>query len=221
MINYCVGNVGHKRNYFRSQKDESIVSIDNDEVLSTFMLDKKLYFIIGDIPFANMSIYQYISYFRALTINIPLKKAQIKKELKNIAFNRAISCYMKNLSVVEYRLVNLAAKLQPTTKTIYINFDGVEFNNKNKMLINRYLKHLSKKFEIFVSVSDYRFVSLKGNVLNFTENTIENNNAMMKNKVITKGKLKRKLSRAGMSLNLPPYKKVVLCDTLTPCEIKA
>ena len=67
MIVYCLGDAKAKRAAFRAA-DGGInsMSIDNDEILTVLKNDGKTYFAVGDIPFADMSVSEFVAYSKSL-----------------------------------------------------------------------------------------------------------------------------------------------------------
>ncbi len=211
MVTYCIGNIAAKRRAFRAQSSDSAVCADNDEVLATFTLGGKLYVVTGTVPFSNTRLGQFIAYSRALKSHLPLKLDTIKEMLKSAGIKKNVCAKMGTLDVIDYRAASLAAKLDITTKTVYVNFDGLRFTRRNSKKIARYLRIWSKTYSVFVSVSDSRFIPRKAHVLNYTQNGVEEKRRKVSCRPTTRSSVRRRLRRAGMEMNLPQVKSIVVC----------
>jgi hypothetical protein len=156
MITYCVGDTAMKRKDFR-EKREGKLSLDNDEVLGVVKGDDGVYFAVGVIPFANMSVYEFVAYSRSLCFD-KCSNREIKYYSKLFGFSLPLKRKMKSLSVVKYRTAQFLAGFSPQVKEIYMNFDGLEYTHKNAKELVALLKKASRFYEVFVSVSDSRFI---------------------------------------------------------------
>lgn len=212
MVTYCTGSITAKRRAFRNESGEETVNVDNDEVLATFTLNKKLYVVVGTVPFSNMTVQQFVASSRALRTNLPLKRSALKELLVKVGVRRRLGRRMGSLMPAEYRAVCLAAKLEITTKNIYVNYDGLEYSRRNRKVLSRFLKIWGKTYNVFAAVSDTRFIPKKAAVLRYTENGIEQKRKTERNKTVSTAALKRRLRRAGMDMNIPFIKTVVVCD---------
>ncbi len=212
MITYCIGDIAAKRRAFRAQSAESSVCADNDEVLATFTLDGKLYVVTGTVPFSNTRLGQFIAYSRALRSNLPLRLDAIKGMLKSAGIKKNVCAKMGTLDIIDYRAASLAAKLDITTKTVFVNFDGLRFTRRNSKKLNRYLQIWGKNYAVFVAVSDSRFIPRKAAVLNYTKTGVEEKRRKVSSRVAARSAVKRKLRRAGMEMNLLQVKRIVVCE---------
>ena len=212
MVTYCTGNIAAKRRDFRSKQSEDTISVDNDEVLATFTLNKKLYVVVGTTPFSNTRLGQFIAYSRALKSRLPLRLETIKSMLKCAGVRKSICAKMGSLDSIDYRAARLVSQIDITTKTIYVNFDGLEYTHKNAKKVNRYLRVWGKSYDVFVAVSDSRFIPQKAAVINYTKTGTEEKRLKTRNRTVSTATLKRRLKRAGMDMNIPQIKTVVVCD---------
>lgn len=156
MVIYCVGDTAMKRKDFREKRDGKL-SLDNDEVIGVVKDDGGVYFAVGAIPFANMSVYEFVAYSRSLCFD-KCSNREIKYYSKLFGFSLALYKKMRTLSVVKYRSAQFLAGFSPQVKEIYMNFDGLEYTRKNAKELAVLLKKVSKFYEVFVSVSDSRFI---------------------------------------------------------------
>lgn len=212
MVTYCTGNISAKRRVFRTQSSEDTVSVDNDEVLATFTLNKKLYVVVGTTPFSNTRLGQFIAYSRALKSSLPLKLDTIKDMLKRAGIKKSVCVKMGFLDNIDYRAASLVGKLDITTKTIYVNFDGLEYSRGNSRKMNRYLRIWGKSYNVFAAVSDTRFIPPKSTVLHYSQAGTEGKRIKSSSRSVSLATLKRRLRKAGMEMNIPEIKTVIVCD---------
>ena len=212
MVTYCTGNIAAKRRHFKAQSSESAVSVDNDEVLATFTLNKKVYLVVGTTPFSNTRLGQFIAYSRALKSSLPLKLDTIKAMLKRAGVRKSVCVKMGALDSIDYRAASIASKLDITTKTVYVNFDGLEYSRRNSKRMNRYLRIWGKDYTVFAAVSDTRFIPKKSTVLHYTQTGVEEKRIKSSSRTVTTATLKRRLRRAGMEMKIPEIKTVIVCD---------
>ncbi len=156
MVIYCVGDTAMKRKDFREKRDGKL-SLDNEEVLGVVKDGGAVYFAVGAIPFANMSVYEFVSYSRSLCFD-KCSNREIRYYSKLFGFSLKLYKKMRRLSVVKFRAAQFLAGFSPQVKEIYMNFDGLEYTRKNAKELASLLKKASKFYEVFVSVSDSRFI---------------------------------------------------------------
>lgn len=157
MVTFCVGNVGLKRRAFL-KAETGTVCADNDDVLLSFRLSGKLYCALGAIPFADLTVREYMAYTRALRDPKPLSTNEIRFLLRSAGFRRPLHTRLKRLSRVEYRHLNLAARLEIDTHTVRLNFDGLPYSAANRRRMLTLLKALDGRFDCRVAVTDTRFI---------------------------------------------------------------
>lgn len=216
MITYCLGDIKAKRAAFRSMEGQNgMLSVDNDEILTTVSSEGKTYFAIGDMPFKDMGIAEYIAYSRSLINAQPVRDRETAYYAKLFGLKRPIYKKLKNLSVTDYRKVQFLAKYDLSVREIYINFDGIEYSRAHKNSILRFTGKLKKYFNIFLAVSDYRLIP-KGFSLRYYDKDGGKTDIALKSYQLVKGK-KRKfiniLKQKKLSLGeLNLHKVVVTSD---------
>lgn len=213
-VNYCVGDINSKRRAFRSIRDDETVMLDNEEVVVTFALSNKLYCVIGELPYANMSVAQYISYSKALLNRRPLNDVEVKRALKEVKCHLPIHSLIGDLNRIQFRYVMLAARLGLNTKRIFINFDGLEYSSLIKYKLSKLVKRIGKNYEVFVSVSDYRLLPVRARLLSYSKSgeIIEvTKAARQKSTQPSRRSVYRLLKKRGLCLKLGSIKKVVTC----------
>lgn len=167
-VYYCVGNIGVKRKDFRSPRENSICA-DNDDVLSYFSLSGKLYCLLSSLPFSDMLVRDYIAYQRALQRCKPFSDKEIKYLMKAVGCKLGLYRRIGTLSRVQFRHVQLAAKWSIDTKTLYVNLDGLHYCRKNAVQVRKMLDSLKENFEVYVALSDSRFVPKGSHIIEYSQ----------------------------------------------------
>ncbi len=160
MVTYCVGDIVAKRRAFRKKCDGDTVSLDNDDVIADVKANDETCFLIGELPFADFSIADYVRYARANLTQLALGKVAIKNLLRLAGYKGSMFRCIKRLSRVDYRKIQLASKVTDKTRIVYVNFDGLPYTKFYKRRLRALLKTW-KKFDVYVSVSDVRFLPKK------------------------------------------------------------
>ena len=160
MVTYCTGDPGLKRKNFRAQTGGEIIYCDNDEISPPVKG-------CGKMPFGGFTVLEFIRYARALKDNAPLNRTAVLRRLRAAGVKRRLNCKLRRLSAVEYRAVSLSAKAEDDTRVAYLNFDGLAYGLKNRRILKRFLNVWEKRYKVFVSVSDKRFMPKNSTVLNF------------------------------------------------------
>ncbi len=215
MVTFCVGNPNVKRKAFHRENDRIVVGIDNDEVVASFEVGKRRYYVVGDVPFADMSVKEYILYQRSLVVKDDLQDASIAMQLKKFGLKIKLDTMLAKLSRVEYRAITFISRLLDTTETVYINFDSLEFNHKNRVSLKKFLHPLARRYNVYVAVTDSRFIPRGAGVLHYTTETVEFINKNVKSRVVAKHIADRTIRQNGLLVDLPPIKCVVSCDATT------
>ncbi len=156
-VTFCLGNIGVKRRSFKKTA-EGEMCVDNDDVLLSFRLGGKLYCAVGSLPFADMSVREYMAYSRSLRLSKPLCDSEIRFLLRSVGFRRRLYTRVGALSRVEYRHLCLAAQMEIDVKTVKINFDGLPYSHRNRRQMLKLLKNLEPRYETLVAVTDTRFI---------------------------------------------------------------
>lgn len=165
MIKYYMGDVRQKRFLFRSQKTNAAVA-DNSDIIADCKLNGKICFVLGDIPFGDMCIGQYLSYARALKTKIALSDYAKRALLKKAGVRVSLCRKMKTLPRELFRGVALAAAIDDDSKQAWLNLDGVAFSHAARRRVRRMLRGVERHFsEVHVAVSDSRFIPKKAPAL--------------------------------------------------------
>lgn len=146
MITYCIGSARGKRAYF---KGDDYVVADNIEVLFCVSENGRNYFAIGDVPFAEFTVSQYLNYKRALCKEKPDEKIM---RVFGLDPDRRVG----SLSNVKMRALQILEKTcGKTDKPVVVNLDGTRYTPR----LNRELKRLIGALGCcYVCVTDARFL---------------------------------------------------------------
>lgn len=159
MITYCLGDAAVKRAAFRlADKAVTAACADNDEVIAATDQGGKRWFAIGGVPFGDMTVAEFVAYRKSLVTKSPVRDAEILYYARLFGFKRKISTKMKRLSLPEYRFVQFMAKYDLAVREVYLNFDGFIYSKHAAKAVRGLAARLGKYFDVFVSVSDYRFI---------------------------------------------------------------
>lgn len=213
MITYYIGNVRRKRMLFRDCGEDVAVA-DNCDVLADFPFGGKVCFVLGDIPFADMKVGEYLAYCRALKSSSPLSAKQAKELLRRAGLKISLERRMFTLSRLLFRFVHLAAQVGEDTREVRINLDGIMYSRRAKSKMRDILRRTERGYaEVRVSVSDYRFLHKNACVMSVTaDGAVVRGKSKSKSRKYGKmrfNKEKRKQSLALSSLN---GRKTLLCD---------
>lgn len=212
MVMYCMGNIGAKRRAFRAVNQSNELCLDNDDVVADFLLNGKVYFVIGAMPFGDMSVWDYICYSRALKTRLSLNASAVKQLLKAAGCKVSLFKKLKNLDRITYRRVMFAAKIDSNITDIYANFDGVAYSLSAKRKLKKLVADWKKSYNVFVSVSDSRFIPKKAETSVYLPDGIVSGYVPQRGKHIRQGKFSRALSKNGMVFKWNNIKDIVLCD---------
>jgi len=163
MVTYCIGDVFKKRAYFKKMIGDSIVNVDNDEITNVFFKKGKPYFeSVGGLPFKNFTVLEFVRYRRALIDDEIMAVGTLKKLLKEYKVNKKLNCKIKRLSTIEYRTVCLIAKLNSNADFVCLNFDGLKETYFNRLKLNKLLKILKHKFNVYLATTDKKLIPKEG-----------------------------------------------------------
>ncbi len=169
-IIYCIGSPESKRRFFRKSVSEEFVYADNDEVLASVSKNGCTYFLIGDMPFADMTVRQFVSYNGSIIRRGKTQReglgAFLWKSCRTVILYKAA---VKNMPRVAYRAMQCYALITEKTAEVALNFDGTEFSRRNMRNIRRLAGYLARRFRVMVSVADARFIPAGGTVRRFFE----------------------------------------------------
>ena len=213
MLTYYIGNVQKKRAYFREHFNDG-VGVDNCDVTASLNLNGKACIVLGDIPFANMSVGEYLCYSRALRDRLPLTHAAAKMLLRRAGLRVSLESKLGSLNRFSFRLVLLAAALKDEVKDIWLNLDGIAYSPYAAHRLRRTLKRIEGgRVDLHLSVSDSRFVPKKAKVI-----TVASGGGMVEGRVNSRARYigRLKFSRAkikkSFALSMLSGKLAILCD---------
>ncbi len=212
MITYCTGNVLIKRKHFRRENNSSVLSLDNDEVLTTFAKGKKMYYVMGSTPFGNMTVVEYINYQRSLTSKDRVGFYVVYESLKRLGIKIKPHTKMCSLNEIKYRAVCFLSRVNITTDTVYLNFDNVAFSKRKSKQLSKILKVLKNNYMVYVAISDTRFIKRKCPVHNFTEFGIVLKSKKHRSFSVNKKIIKKALPSLADAKTLPSVSSVVKCS---------
>ncbi len=161
-IIYLIGDSAEKRRVIRSA--QGVARAHNDEVTNVCRIKGKDYYVVGTHPFADFTVLQYIRYERALIDAPRLSDDDIKKLIRDCGAKAGLHSKIGKLSFVDRRLVTLAARITDQTATVAVNFDGVPFSRSLRSRLHRAAARLSKKYEVWISVTDSRYINKNSDV---------------------------------------------------------
>ncbi len=152
MITYCTGSARQKREYFKEAS--GTVQLDNLEVLFCASENGRNYFALGDVPFKDFTVEEYLNYRRALCSE--------KCDRTTIAaFGLIPRKKLGALCAAEMRCVQFLEKTAGhTDKAVVINLDGTRYSLKNRIALERLIRRISDggASEIYVCVTDDIFL---------------------------------------------------------------
>ena len=158
MITYCLGDIKAKRAAFRAaEADKGQLSIDNDEILTTVEKEGKTFFAVGEVPYADMSVAEFVAYSKSLIKAQPVRDRETAYYARLFGFKLSVKRRLKSLDVPKYRMAQFLAKYDLSVRDVFINFDGYEYSRRHRKSIERFVKKLKRYFNVFIAVSDYRF----------------------------------------------------------------
>ncbi len=161
-IIYLLGDSAEKRRVLRSA--QNVARAHNDEVTDVCRIRGRDYYVVGTHPFADFTVLQYVRYERALIDAPRLSDEAIRQILRACGTKARLHARMGKLSFVDRRLVTLAARVTLQTVTVAINLDGVPFSRALRTRLHRAAAKLSRKYEVWISVTDSRFINKNSDV---------------------------------------------------------
>ena len=212
MITYYIGNIREKRKLFRSPHEGAAVA-DNCDVLADFGVNGKICMVLGDIPYADMRVGEYLSYTRALKAQAPLSAESAGKLLRRVGVKVSLDKKMGSLSRFYFRGVLLAAALNDDTTEAWLNLDGIAYSPAAKMGMLAMLRRATRNFEnVHVSVSDYRFIPRSANSLAVTTRGTVPGKPKSVSRRYVRLRFCKKKRRESLVLSALSGRKTVLCD---------
>jgi len=173
---YCIGDTTE----FRDRRGDGVVYCDNDEmapaitsagVRACHLADGEkgsLGYIVNNsrrrktlIPFGTFTILEYVRYSRALVDEKQLPRHAVQERIKRAGLKRKLGCKLRKLTPVEYRALCFAVKVDESTHSAYVNFEGLKYRKKTRTLLRHFLNTWGEKYKVYALVSDVRFVPKK------------------------------------------------------------
>ncbi len=159
MITYCIGEVNAKRKHFLEKSvSECNEYLDNDELLAVKEENGETLFAVGEIPFGNMKVSEYIVYQRSNAMRRTVPMREVKYYGKLFFLDLPFRKKMNALSVIDYRKAQFLANYNLAVREVYINLDGLPFNRKNRKKLENLISGLRRYFNLYISISDSRFI---------------------------------------------------------------
>lgn len=134
------------------------------EITSVCRMEGRDYYVVGEHPFGGFTAMQYVRYERSLIDRPAPGKAEIKALLRKLGAMINVNKRMRALSFLDRRLVALAARITPETRTLVIDLDGVPYSRALRSSLRRAAKRLSRDYEVWISVTDCRFTDKRASV---------------------------------------------------------
>lgn len=212
MITYYIGNVREKRFLFRKFRPCAAMA-DNADVLCDFRLNGKMCFVLGDIPYGDMRVGEYLAYARALKTKLPMGDDAAKALLRKVGVRAGVRRKMKNLPRDVFRAVLLAAALNDDTRAVWINYDGVAYSFFSRARIRRQLHTAAKSFEeVHAAVSDYRFIPRAAHTLVAADGVLTEGKCKSASRRYGRLRLRRSRRKQNLALGMLCGRKTLLCD---------
>lgn len=165
-VTFCVGNISVKRRAFHTA-EAGCVTVDNDDVLLCFSLSGKLYCAQGAIPYANLTVREYVAYNCSLRYDHPLSDKEIRYLLRVCDCRLPLHKRVGRLSRVQFRHLQLVVRVELDSKKLRLNFDGLDYSRRHRRQLTDMLQSLSKRFDVAVAVTDLRFIPRLAHVVRY------------------------------------------------------
>lgn len=212
MLTYYIGNVREKRRLFRKYR-EGGANADNADILADFPLDGKVCIVLGDIPYGDMRVGEYLCYARALTSSAPLSLSAAKALLRKCGAPVSMRRKMRTLPRYLFRAVLLSAAVQNDTGQVWLNLDGIAYSHAVKSAVRHMLRRMMRAFaEVHVAVSDYRFIPRGARVMAVTKTDVVPGYARSASRPYGRLRLRRDSVKSDLILSVLNGHKTLLCD---------
>ena len=137
-------------------RDHPLSYADNDEIAMVCRISNKDYYVVGEHPFGDFTVAEYVRYSHSLVGKVLLTKSDIKGLLSNLGVRVNLKTHLNKLDFITRRLVCLCTKIQANTTSLAINLDGVPFSRKLKRKIRRCVRVLGRRYTITFALTDAR-----------------------------------------------------------------
>ena len=213
MVTYYIGNVRNKRRLFREHGPETATA-DNCDVLADFKFGGKVCFVLGDIPYGDMRVGEYLAYARALKTQLPLSAKQAKELLRRVGAQVSLERKMSSLSRLVFRFVLLASVVDEDTEEVRINLDGIAYSRRTRRKMRLLVKRASRGYGcVRVAVSDYRFIPKSARVMAVTaDGSVTEGKTKSMSRRYCRMRFSRDKRKESLALCALSGRKTVLCD---------
>ena len=159
MIVYCMGERALIEKEFAAAGDRrEALNLNDDEVLFASVSDGKRYAATGEIPFGNMTILEYVAYNRSTTLGRKIRDDETRYYARLFGVKLTLNRRLKSLDPVDFRAVQFLASYDMAVRETFLRFDSLGFSRSARKKMRSLIGRLSKYFNVYVSVADYRFV---------------------------------------------------------------
>ncbi|MDE6398675.1 MAG: hypothetical protein K2L51_05085 [Clostridiales bacterium] len=212
MVTYYIGNIRQKRMLFREKRAGAAVA-DNSDVLADFRLNGKVCFVLGDVPYGDMRVGEYLAYARALKTRLPLSDAGVRALLRRVGVRVRADRKMRSLPRELFRGVLLAAAFDDGMQSAWINLDGVAYSFFTRARVRKLVRGIARRFgEVHVAVSDHRFIPRKAHTLTAASGVLTECRVRSRSRRLGKLRFRRIKRAVALSLGNLQEKQAVLCD---------
>ena len=159
MIVYCLGDRALiEKEFAAAGERREALNLNDDEVLFSSVSDGVRYAATGEIPFGNMSVLEYVSYNRSTALGRRIRDDETRYYARLFGVKIGLKRRLGSLDPIDFRSVQFLASYDMSVREVFLRFDSLLFCPKNRKKLLSLVKRLSKYFNVFVSVADYRFV---------------------------------------------------------------
>lgn len=163
---YLIGDCDEKRRVAAGDRP-GIARARGDEIVSICRMEGRDYYVIGEHPFGGFTVLQYVRYQRSLLDPHPTPASEVRSLLHATGARVPLGRRVSRLGYLERRLVSLAARLTPETRTLIIELDGIPYSRRLRSALRRAAARLRKKYEVWISVTDSRFADRSASVAEY------------------------------------------------------
>lgn len=159
MIVYCLGDrTLIEKEFTEAGNRRDALGLNDDEILFSSVSDGKRYAATGDIPFGNMTVLEYVSYNRSTALGRRIRDDETRYYARLFGVKFGLKRRLSSLDPIDFRAVQFLASYDMAVREVYMRFDSLLFCAKNNKKLLSLVSLLAKYFNVYVSVSDYRFV---------------------------------------------------------------
>lgn len=159
MIMYCLGERALiEKEFTAAGERHEALNLGDDEVLFTTIADGKRYAATGEVPFGNMSVLEYVSYNRSTALGRRIRDDETRYYARLFGVKVGLKRKLKTLDPIDFRAVQFLSLYDMAVRETYLRFDSLDFSRAARKKLHSLIRRLGKYFNVFVAVSDYRFV---------------------------------------------------------------